>query len=51
MKIGMDIYKRVCNSNEEDGSIREQYEMKNSYEEWKEFRDKYMQLKPDAEVI
>jgi len=49
MKIGMDIHKEsvYVTAMEEDGTIREQYEMKNSDEEWREFKEKYIQLKPD----
>ncbi len=31
----------------EDGRIVEQYEMPNSDEEWRKFREKYIELKPD----
>ncbi len=52
MKIGMDIHKEMVyvTAMEEDGAIREQYEMKNDDEEWREFMDKYMKLKPDIAV-
>ncbi len=31
----------------EDGRIVEQYEMLNTDEEWRKFREKYIELKPD----
>jgi len=49
MKLGIDVHKKsvYVTALEEDGEVLEQYEMANNDEEWRKFREKYMELKPD----
>ncbi len=49
MKIGLDVHNEsvYVTAIDEDGTIVEQYEMQNSDEEWRKFKEKYMQLEPD----
>ncbi len=49
MKTEIDVHKKsvYVTAIEEDGKVLEQYEMQNSDEEWRKFREKYMELKPD----
>ena len=49
MLIGIDVHKRLVNITEmeEDGSVRENYEIENSEEVWNRFTEKYLSIKPE----
>ena len=49
MIIGIDVHKRLVNITEmeEDGSVRENYEIENSEEAWNKFTEKYLSMKPE----
>jgi len=48
MLIGMDVHKRMVNITEmeEDGSVKENYEIENSEEAWNTFVE-YSSMKPE----
>ena len=47
--IGLDVHKNSVYATQlkEDGSIGEQYEFKNSEASWHEFRERYLEAKPE----
>ena len=49
MLIGVDVHKRLVNITEmeEDGAVRENYEIDNSEESWNRFTEKYLSIKPE----
>lgn len=49
MLIGIDVHKRLVNITEmeEDGTVRENYEIDNSEESWNRFTEKYISTKPE----
>ena len=49
MLIGIDVHKRLVNITEmeEDGTIRENYEIENSEESWNKFVERYLSTKPE----
>ena len=49
MIISLDVHKRLVNITEmeEDGSVRENYEIGNSEEAWNRFTEKYLSMKPE----
>ena len=49
MLIGIDVHKRLVNITEmeEDGSVRDNYEIENSEEAWNKFTEKYLSMKPE----
>ena len=49
MLIGLDVHKRLVNITEmeEDGSVRENYEIENSEEAWMRFTERYISTKPE----
>ena len=49
MLIGIDVHKRLVNITgmEEDGTIRENYEIENSEEAWNAFTERYLSMKPE----
>ena len=49
MLIGLDVHKRLVNITEmeEDGSVRENYEIENSEEAWIRFTERYISTKPE----
>ena len=49
MLIGIDVHKRLVNITEmeEDGSVRENYEIENSEEAWIRFTERYISTKPE----
>jgi len=48
-KLGIDVHKKsvYVTALDEDGKVLEQYETANSDDEWRKFREKYIELKPD----
>jgi len=49
MLIGMDVHKHMVNITEmeEDGSVKENYEIENSEEAWNTFVERYSSMKPE----
>ena len=49
MLIGLDVHKRLVNITEmeEDGTIRENYEIENSEESWNALTERYISTKPE----
>ena len=49
MLIGLDVHKRLVNITEmeEDGTVRENYEIENSEEAWNRFTERYISMKPE----
>ncbi|MGC8562673.1 MAG: IS110 family transposase [Thermoplasmata archaeon] len=49
MIIGLDVHKRLVNITEmeEDGSVRDNYEIENSEEAWNTFTERYISVKPE----
>ena len=49
MLIGIDVHKRWVNITEmeEDGTVRENYEIENSEESWNKFTERYLSMKPE----
>ena len=49
MLIGIDVHKRLVNITEmeEDGTVRENYEIENSEESWNKFVERYLSTKPE----
>ena len=49
MLIGIDVHKRLVNITEmeEDGTVRENYEIENSEESWNKFTERYLSMKPE----
>ena len=47
--IGMDVHKRsvYITEMENDGNVKEQYEMDNSSASWDQFRNRYLQMNPE----
>ena len=52
MLIGVDVHKRLVNITEmeEDGAVRENYEIENSEESWNRFTEKYLSIEPEIAV-
>ncbi len=49
MLIGIDVHKRLVNITEmeEDGAVRENYEIENREEAWNGFTKRYLSMKPE----